>query len=151
MAIFEPYSEPLKDEWLDFYGHLNEAYYVVAFTNAGFDLVEQYDLGQNYFERTSCAFYTLESHIRYLKEVRAPAVVEIEHLILGSDEKRIHYGMVMKVEDIERSTFEGIVIHVDTNAGRSTSMPKDFQATLKDAQVEELPSWAGRGISLQRK
>ena len=27
MTIFKLHSEPLKDEWLDAYGHLNEAYY----------------------------------------------------------------------------------------------------------------------------
>ena len=72
------HSEPVQDIWLDAYGHLNEAYYLVPFSNATWALQEHFDIGVPYFERTGAALYTVETHVRYLQEVRAPAVMEIE-------------------------------------------------------------------------
>ena len=71
------YAEPLRDDWLDAYGHLNEAYYLVPFSNASWALQEHFGIGVDYFERTGCALYTVESHVRYLNEVRAPALLEV--------------------------------------------------------------------------
>ncbi|MCY4149705.1 MAG: hypothetical protein OXD44_02310 [Gammaproteobacteria bacterium] len=34
MALLNLHNEPIKEEWLDAHGHLNEAYYLVPFSNA---------------------------------------------------------------------------------------------------------------------
>ena len=34
MSTFRLHEEPLQKGWLDAYGHLNEAYYLVPFSNA---------------------------------------------------------------------------------------------------------------------
>lgn len=146
-----PFTEALRDEWLDAYGHINEGYYYVAFANAGWDMLRQLGLGVEYFEQTGCAWYTAESHLRFLKEVRAPALLAIQGMLLGFDAKRMHYCFVMTVDGIERATLEGVAIHFDPKAGRVTAAPDEVQARLRMAKVPELPSWAGRGISLERR
>jgi acyl-CoA thioesterase FadM len=98
MTELKLHAEPLQDTWLDAYGHLNEAYYLIPFSNASWALQEHFGIGVAYFERCGGAIYTVESHIRYLKEVRAPALMEVESMILGSDAKRIHIAHVMRVE-----------------------------------------------------
>ena len=143
--------KPMRDEWLDPYGHLNEAYYLVPFSNTSWVFQDHFGIGVAYFERTGGAIYTVESHLRYLKEVRSPAMIDIESIILGSDAKRIHFAHVMKVDDIERATFECMVLHFDTKANRTAPMPDDVQAALKEAQVTESPDWAGRGITLKKR
>jgi acyl-CoA thioesterase FadM len=45
MTIFTLHSEPLKDEWLDAYGHLNEAYYLVPFTAANWAIMDRFGIG----------------------------------------------------------------------------------------------------------
>ena len=151
MTIFKLHAEPLLDDWLDAYGHLNEAYYLVPFSNTSWALQDHFGIGVDYFERTGGALYTVESHLRYLKEIRAPATMEIESMILGSDPKRIRFAHVMWVDDIERATFECLVLHVDTKAGRTAPLPKSVQAALKAAQAAELPPWAGRSVSLEKR
>jgi acyl-CoA thioesterase FadM len=150
MTILKLHTEPLLDDWLDAYGHLNEAYYLVPFSNTTWVLQEHFGIGVAYFERTGGALYTVESHLRYLKEVRAPATLEIESMILGSDPKRIRIAHVMQVDGIERATFECLLLHFDTKAGRTTPLPESVQAALKVAQVAELPDWAGRRVSLEK-
>src|SRR5215471_17055496 len=98
------FREPLRDEWLDPYGHLNEGYYYVAFANAGWDLLRQLEIGVEYFESTGCAFYEAESHLRFLKDIRAPAMLETESMLFGCDTKRMHYGYILSVDGVERAT-----------------------------------------------
>jgi acyl-CoA thioester hydrolase len=150
MTVLKLHAEPVQDAWLDAYGHLNEAYYLVPFSNASWALQEHFGIGVEYFERTGGALYTVESHIRYLKEVRAPAHMEVASLVLGADAKRIHIAHVMTVAGVERATFECLGLHYDTRAGRTTPMPQAIQAALADARAPQSPAWAGRRVSLHK-
>ena len=151
MTIFKLHSEPLKDEWLDAYGHLNEAYYLVPFTAANWAIMDRFAIGADYFGRTGGALYTVEGHLRLVKEVRAPALLEIESMVFGSDAKRIRFAHVMKVAGVERASYECVLLHFDSTAGRVAPMAEAVQAALKAAQMPELPPWAGRGISLEKR
>ncbi len=151
MTVLRLHSEALRDEWLDAYGHLNEAYYLVPFSNATWALQDHFDIGVPYFEQTGCAIYTLESHLRYLKEVRAPATFDIESMILEADAKRIRFAHVMFVDGSERATFECIVLHYDTRNAQTAPLPNSVQASLQAAKVDTLPDWAGRSISLRKR
>jgi acyl-CoA thioesterase FadM len=137
MTVLKLHAEPLRDDWLDAYGHLNEAYYLVPFSNASWALQDHFGIGVDYFERTGGAIYTVETHLLYLKEVRAPAMLEVETMVLDSD--------------ILRATFECVALHFDTKAGRTAAMPEAVQAALKEAEIAEPPDWAGRGISLGKR
>jgi acyl-CoA thioesterase FadM len=150
MTLLQLHAEPLQEAWLDAYGHLNEAYYLIPFSNASWALQEHFGIGVDYFERCGGAIYTVESHIRYLKEVRAPALMEVESMILGSDAKRIHIAHVMRVEATVCATFECLGLHYDTRAGHSAAMPEAVQAALAQPQVPTRPDWAGRRVSLQK-
>jgi acyl-CoA thioesterase FadM len=148
--VLKLHAEAVQDVWLDPYGHLNEAYYLVPFSNASWALQAHFDIGVDYFERSGGAIYTLESHIRYLKEVRAPALMEVESMVLASDAKRIHIAHVMRVEGVVCATFECLGLHYDTRAGHSAAMPEAVQAALAAARAAELPDWAGRRVSLEK-
>jgi acyl-CoA thioesterase FadM len=151
MTLLKLHAEPLQEQWLDAYGHLNEAYYLVPFTNANWAILAHFGIGTDYYERTGGAFYTVESHVRYLKEVRFPALLETESLVFGADAKRLRAAHILKVDGVERATFECVMLHFDSKAGRVAPMPEAAQAALQAAVAGELPPWAGRGISLDRK
>ncbi|MDD9875600.1 MAG: thioesterase family protein [Gammaproteobacteria bacterium] len=140
------HSEPLKRDWLDAYGHLNEAYYLVPFSNASWRMQDYFGIGIEYFERTGCALYTVETHLRYLKEVRAPAELAVETRIFGADARRIRFAHSLVAGGALRATGEFMALHYDTRAGRAAPMPEAVLAALKEAQIAELPEWAGRRI-----
>ena len=150
VTLLKLHAEPVQDVWLDAYGHLNEAYYLVPFSNASWALQDHFGIGADYFARTGGALYTVESHLRYLKEVRAPALMEVESLVLASDAKRIHIAHIMSVEGAVCATFECLGLHYDTRAGRSAAMPESVQAALAGAQAAQFPDWAGRQVSLRK-
>ena len=150
MAILRLHSEPLQQSWLDAYGHLNEAYYLVPFTNATWKLQEHFGIGVDYFEHTGNALYTVETHIRYLREVRAPADIEVESMIFAMDEKRIWLAHQMMVDGDLRCTAEFMLLHYSTQQNRSTPLPRDARDALQQAIIHTVPDWAGKSLSLAR-
>lgn len=146
MTTLRLHEEPLQTNWLDDYGHLNEAYYLVPFSNATWKLQAHFGIGTDYFDETGMALYTLESHIRYLDEVRAPATLAIDSMIFGADAKKLHIGHVMMFEDKPRASFECLLLHYDTKAAKPAPFTSETLATLKEAVVTEIPPWVGRAV-----
>ncbi len=151
MTTFSFHSEPLQDTWLDAYGHLNEAYYLLPFTNTTWKLQDHFGIGVDYFDETGCALYTVETHIRYLSDVRSPAVMEVESVILGFVPKKIWFAHTMMVNGSLCATAEFMVLHYATRESRTVEMPESVQAALKQAVISERPDWVGRQISLQKR
>jgi acyl-CoA thioesterase FadM len=151
MTVFKFHSEPLQESWLDLYGHLNEAYYLVPFSNTTWLMQDHFGIGSEYFDATGCALYTVETHLRYLNDVRAPATMDIETLVLGSDAKKIWFAHRMLVGGKLCATAEFMALHYNTREGRTMTMADEVQAKLGAAAVGELTDWVGRQISLVRK
>ncbi len=151
MTTLKLHEEPLQDSWLDAYGHLNEAYYLVPLSNATWKFQDHFGIGVAYFDETGCAIYTVETHLRYIDEVRSPALIEVETIVLGSDAKRIWFAHLMMVNGKLCATSEFMTLHYDTRESRTIAMPESVQAALKQAEVEEKPDWVGRQISLVKR
>lgn len=151
MTTLKLHNEPLQDAWLDDYGHLNEAYYLVPFTNTSWKFQDHFGIGVDYFEETGCAIYTVETHLRYVNEVRSPALIEVETIVLGSDAKKIWFAHIMVVDSEICATGEFMTLHYSTRDNRTAPLPDEVQQALKQAEVDEKPDWVGRQISLIRK
>ena len=151
MTVMKLHSEPLIDEWLDAYGHLNEAYYLVPFSRATWIWQEEFDIGVPYFGQTGVAIYTVETHLRYLNDVRQPATMEIETMVFGFDPKKIWLAHQMVVDGTLCATGEFMMLHYSTRDSKTVPMPDSVQQKLDKARIDELPDWAGRQISLTKK
>ena len=73
--------------WIDYNGHMNVAYYVLAFDRATDRMLDLLDVGEAYRRRTESSFFVLESHITFDREVVADDPLRITTQILGSDAK----------------------------------------------------------------
>ena len=67
------FHQTVQDDWIDYNGHLSEAYYVLIFGFATDALMDAAGLDAAYRDRTGCSLYTVEAHVRYLHEVPAAA------------------------------------------------------------------------------
>jgi len=146
MSTFRLHEEPLQQGWLDAYGHLNEAYYLVPFSNATWKLQDHFGIGTEYFDQTGRALYTLETHLRYVGEVRAPASLSIETIVLGVDAKRLHVGHIMWSGTRECATFECMLLHYDTRASAAVAFPETIRRNLRDATLNPTPEWVGKAL-----
>ncbi len=147
----------IKDEWIDYNGHFNMAYYNVLFDQGGDDAFDLLGLGPAYVKAANCSFFTLEAHVSYVRELHRGDAVQVTMQILDHDPKRIHYfeQMYHADEGWLAATLEGICMHVDMAAKKSSPFPDDviariaaMQAAHKDLPV---PPQVGHRIGIRRK
>jgi acyl-CoA thioester hydrolase len=101
MAGTTIYRTPVQPDWIDYNAHLRDAYYGVAISLALDALMDRIGLDAEYRSRTLCTLYSLEMHIHWLREVKAPAELEIDAIVLAFDTKRLHLGLDVRVAGMD--------------------------------------------------
>jgi acyl-CoA thioester hydrolase len=96
MPTIPIYRTGIAPEWVDYNGHLRDAYYWLIVSLATDALMDRLGLDAPYRERTRCTLYTVEAHIHYLREVKQTDVAEVFVHILDADAKRIHAGFELR-------------------------------------------------------
>ena len=145
----------IKPEWIDHNGHLNVAYFVLAFDFATDAVYEEWAIGFTYQEQSGCSVFTLGMNVDYHKELFADDQVEIRTQLLDWDRKRIHYFHTMhEVATGEiAATNECLGINVNLKNKRSSSFPVDVQQKLAEIHREhsiiEKPKNYGRNLGIR--
>lgn len=88
-------------DWVDYNGHLSEAYYVLIFGHATDALLDAIGMDETYRARTGRSVYTVDARIVYLSEVACGEEVEVCSWIVGADPKRmlVHHAMSRAGQD----------------------------------------------------
>jgi acyl-CoA thioester hydrolase len=146
MTALRLHSEAVRPDWVDYNGHMSEAYYVLVFGHATDALYEHGGAGADYRARTGYSLYTVESHIQFLREISEGALLETETWVLGVDPKRLQFCHQMTSGGTLLATTELMVIHVDTKGGTVVPMASAEQERFKSLTTQERPSWTGRSI-----
>jgi acyl-CoA thioester hydrolase len=145
------FHQTVRPEWIDYNGHMSEAYYVLVFGHATDAMLAATGLGTDYVERNRCSLYTAEAHVRYLCEVAQGTALTVRTSVLGVDTKKVRFCHAMFAEGEQSpgtepvATCELLGVHVDQQAGRSAPLPEEARARLA-ALVQGPPRWAGRAI-----
>ena len=150
-------DQKVLPEWIDFNGHMNVAYYVVAFDHGVDGLTNHLGIGPEGIERRGTSTFTLEMHINYLQELNLGDPLRLTCQLLDFDIKRIHYFFCMHHADkgYLAATCEQMLLHVDLAERRSCPFPEEVQRGL--AGLMELhralprPEQAGRAIGIRRR
>lgn len=145
MSGVPEFRQQLRPEWVDYNGHLSEAYYVLVFGFTTDALMEHVGMDTDYLRSTECSLYTVEGHVRYLREVRGDAELVVTTRIVDVGTKKLRLCHEMRVDDELVATEEMLLLHVDGNAGKAAPFPDDMARTLS-ALVEPAPEYAGRSI-----
>ena len=90
MAGIALYETAIQPEWIDYNGHVRDAYYGLIVSLATDALMDRVGLDEAYRTGTGCTLYTLEMHLNFLAEVHAADTATVSVRILGVDPKRIH-------------------------------------------------------------
>ncbi|MBQ0866692.1 thioesterase family protein [Streptomyces smyrnaeus] len=144
MTRLPSFEQTVRPEWIDYNGHMSEAFYVLVFGHATDAMMDAVGLGPTYRERTGCSLYTVEAHVRYLSEVPEGAPLAVRTRVLGVAGKKLRFVHEMNVEDRVVATSELFALHV--GAAGSVPFPDEVEQRLADL-VEEAPEWAGRAIA----
>lgn len=151
------YSDVVPSKWIDYNGHMNVAYYVLAFDHATDAFMDFLGMGQNYRERDNCSAFVVEAHVNYQRELVADDPMRITTQLLGFDSKRIHYfhRLYHAQKGFLSATSEIMVIHVDLAERHSASMPLAIQDRLGALMAAHIqlprPPQSGRVIGVRAK
>ena len=146
-APLDLHREAVRSEWIDYNGHMNVAYYVLAFDHASDAMCDHIGIGHDYMRETGGSIFILESHVSYLREVVRDDPLRFATYIFDHDAKRIHFAheMYHDGENYLAATNELMMLHVDLNTRRTAPMPDpvlEKLAALK-ASHAALPRPAG--------
>jgi acyl-CoA thioester hydrolase len=156
-APFTASVQRVEDQWIDYNGHFNMAYYNVLFDRAGDEAFALVGLGPDYVARTGCSFFTLEAHVTYLRELHRNDPVRITVQFLDFDAKRVHYVQEMfhAEEGWLSCVTENIVMHVDMKQKRSTLFPPEIIEKIRMMHEAHtglaIPPQVGHRIGIPRR
>ncbi len=149
MAPLAVRTEQVRSEWIDYNGHLSEAYYVLLFGFGTDDVMDAVGLDAEYRAASQASLFTVEAHVRYLDQVGADDEVEVRSWVVGVGEKRLRLWHELSTGGTLCATEEVLAVHVDTEAGRATPLPESVLERARRA-VSDLPEGAGRAIGAVR-
>ena len=150
------HRETVPPEWIDYNGHMNVAYYVLAFDHATDSLFDHIGLDEAYRARHKVSSFAMENHITYLRELHEGDPLRFEIQLLDLDEKRFHYinCMYHDTENFLAATAEWLSIHVDMEQRRATPMGEPMfgrmKAILEAHKDLPRPPQVGRVIGIRR-
>lgn len=137
-------------KWIDYNGHMMDAYYFLAFTEATEAFLDHVGLGAAYRARTGGGIYTAESHLCFVSGVMQGAVLEYRTQLLGHDEKRMHVFHQMTSADQLAATCELMFLHVSD--GRVAPMPSEAVRAVSALAASQTtlsrPGQAGRHVAI---
>lgn len=147
------YTDTVRPEWIDSNGHMNLAYYVVVFDLATDRLYDALGIGNGYRAATGNSCFTAETHTVYEREVTAGEKLRVGTVLLGVDDKRLHYfhEMFHATDGHRVAAQELLALHIDMRVRRVSPFPPDRRAAIEAAlrrQGPRAPKGAGRRIAL---
>ncbi|KDB08292.1 hypothetical protein LIG30_0170 [Burkholderia sp. lig30] len=149
------YRDVVRPEWVDYNGHLRDAFYLLIYSFATDALLDRIGLDDAARKARRRSVYTLEAHINYLREIKEGQRVRVDARVLASDAKRMHLYLEMFADGIDAPVCasEQMLLHVDTRDG-SKAAPFDADVSERIAALHALqracpaPTHAGRVIGL---
>jgi len=137
-------------EWIDYNGHMMDAYYFFAFTEATEAFLDHVGLGAAYRARTGCGIYTAESHLCFLAPVTLGAALTYQTLLLGHDPKRLHVFHQMTSAGVVVATCELMFLHVGGDVVAPMPAERSGAVTALAAEQAPLPrpDRAGRRVAM---
>lgn len=153
---FEAARVTVKPEWIDHNGHMNVAYYLLAFDESIGELFEYFGLTDDYRRTHQITTFVGDFHIHYVRELMEGDPIRITHQLVDCDPKRMHLCQSMYHADdgYLAAQSELVSLHVDALARRVAPMGDALYARIDavraaHAQLPE-PTNRGRRIGMRR-
>ncbi|MBC3414197.1 thioesterase family protein [Pseudomonas sp. SWRI107] len=154
MPALITYRTQVQQDWVDYNGHLRDAYYLLIFSYATDALMERIGLDADARGQSGHSLFTLEAHINYLHEVKLDTDVWVQTQIIGFDKKRLHLYHSLHREGFDQAlaASEQMLLHVDLAGPKSAPFGSRSVELLEDLQrgQQDLPAgeYVGRTLRL---
>jgi len=154
MPALITYRTPVQEDWVDYNGHLRDAYYLLIFSYATDALMERIGLDADSRGKSGNSLFTLEAHINYLHEVKLGTEVYVQTQILNFDSKRlqVYHSLHIANFDGPLAASEQMLLHVCLKASKASPFSdvttECIQRLTKLQYDIPPPAYVGRIIGL---
>jgi YbgC/YbaW family acyl-CoA thioester hydrolase len=124
------YPVVIKETYLDFYGHVNNATYLTLFEEARWEFITQKGYGVQKIRDTGLGPVVLEVHMRYLKELRLRDHIVIETYVASYEKKIGKLVQTMKRNEEVCCTAEFTISLFDLNARKLVNPTPEWLKVL---------------------
>lgn len=151
-APLQLHEETVRPEWIDYNGHMNVAYYVLAFDHATDRFLDYLGLDDAHRAETGGSTFAVESHVTYVREVAKGDRIRFTTQLLAHDAKRLHFmhRMYHAEDGFLSATSEWLNLYVDLNTRRVGTFPSAVLERLESVASAhaalDWPEEAGRVI-----
>ena len=160
----ETFSSPYKTrnqkvlpEWIDYNGHMNVAYYTLAFDKAlDFFFEDVLGIGPTFVEKNKEGPFALKASYNYFSELLEEESFFVDISILDFVSKRVHvFGEMRKDKSLELSAvFETVLMNMDLSARTVKQYPDRvlelFSIFKSSLLVDNIPIEIGKRITLKK-
>ena len=159
-TLSSPYStrnQKVLSEWIDYNGHMNVAYYTLAFDKAlDFFFEDVLGIGPSFVEKNKEGPFALKASYNYFSELLEGEHFFVDISILDFDFKRVHiFGEMRKDKSLELSAvFETVLMNMDLSARKVKQYPDrvlELFGLFKSSLVpDNIPFEIGKKITLKK-
>lgn len=154
MPALITYQTPVQADWVDYNGHLRDAFYLLIFSYATDAFMDRIGLDSDNRSASGNSLFTLECHLNYLHEVKLGTDVWVQTQVIGFDRKRLHLYHSLHREGFDEAlaASEQMLLHVDLAGPKSVPFAADAVERLQEIvdEQKDLPParFVGRVIGL---
>ena len=159
-----PYSTPIilpeqevLNEWLDYNGHMNVAYYTLAFDKSlDIFLEDLLGIGESHAYKNKQGPFVVQAHYHYLNEMRLNEKFHVRLFVVDCDKNKMHLCMEIYSLFQEKviAVVEQVLINVNLKLRKSEPYPPwAFEKLIKLKNTHKnasLPSAFGKSIGLKK-
>ena len=135
---------------VDYNQHLTENAYLRLASDATDEFLNAIGMDSAYLSQ-GMSVYTVETHLRHLKEAPLDADIAVEIQLLGFDEKRIWLTHTIYSGDSLLCTTEQMLLHVNTRLSKACPFEEPLKSKLaliaSNSRHLPIPPYAGKAIT----
>lgn len=156
-APLELHRATVLPEWIDYNGHMNVAYYVLAFDHATDAFLDYIGLDAGYKARNASSTFVVDMNVTYRREVMQGDPLLFRTRLLDFDAKRLltFHEMYHAESGYLAATNEILQVHVDMGTRRVAAMAapllQRLEAVRRSHGTLPGPDNAGRVLEIRRR
>jgi acyl-CoA thioester hydrolase len=146
-APFSAYRTRVREEWLDYNGHLHDASYAAVLSEANEELFGALGLSEDYRRQCDASMFTVETRITFLAECGRDDELHAVTVVAEADPRKLTLHTDLFVGERKVATGESLYLHVDTARGKVTPMPPERWRAVERLWSTQGPAPATSGVT----